>query len=340
MSKRQYNNRDIITFQIKKKNKDDIEHKNIQSTLKGLYDKIQLEENQELRLLENILYYESDGRNPQERPYKKSRRSYQMIKVAVVIAILFLIGSGTVIASQYIFKAETVHRGYKSLKEYEEELDSTTIMYTTYEERVVKYYSNNMLSYPSDQVKWDEIENEPIEHKKILPTHIETHTYDSSKLAGEAAFMELNMLNLIPDYLYDNYYLTSPGIEYEYLKSTDNAEFRSLVAVFHKEKNATKFGKGTIRVEYLDVKIFGFTSYISEERTMDSFTTTLYTNKGGVECEIVEENGQANVVLVFDSEDKGKGTLFLSFYENSMEDIKKVLDEIPYLGRDMVINED
>lgn len=338
MSKRQYNNRDIITFQIKKKNNDDKENKKIHSTLKGLYDKIQLEESQELRLLEKILHYESDGRDPQERLYKKSRRSYQMIKVAVVIAILFLIGSGSVIASQYIFKAETIHMGYKSIEEYEEQLKSTTIIYTNYEERVVKYYSNDMLSYPSDQVIWDEIENEPREHKKILPTHTETHTYDSSKLAGEAAFMELNMFNLIPDYLYDNYYLTSPGVEYEYLKTTDNAEFRSVVAVFHKEKNTTKFGKGTVRVEYLDVKIQGIASYISEERTMDSFTTTLYTNKSGVECEIVEENGLANVVLVFDSEDKGEGTLLLSFYENSMEDIKKVLDELPYLGSDKVIN--
>lgn len=277
---------------------------------------------------------------------------YRFSKAAVIILALVLIGTGTVLATGLYVRSYTHERKVITKDEYYKETGIDIDDLSLYGEDIIKKSfgaGNKMISPLRDpQGNVYEITDDGKiimdDGTIIIPLYVpDPDRYEKAKKAGDDAFAEFGLPNLLPTYLYDNYILGESG--FTCFESTqDDATHKWLMGEFIMDGyNTEDFLSERIWMSFSSSEISlknQQSILVSNNWTEDDFIYSTYTTKGGVLCTISELNiesitdtaGHINVDIVFDSDTIGTGHLLIEFigFKDKMDKVKEILDTLPF----------
>lgn len=177
-------------------------------------------------------------------------------------------------------------------------------------------------SYPVDVLTIDDM---VIEEYESVRTHV---PYKN----GDEAFSVLNLPNLVPTYLLDNFKLSLYDNYTYYEEEFPNGMINKQIYT----KFISKSGPGRIVYFYYSPSDTSQkNTIVTTVATDDSITTSTYITKNGLTCNIIEKNdddifsSSATALIIFDSKSLGNGSLFFDFHDVEMNEIKDILDSIP-----------
>lgn len=167
----------------------------------------------------------------------------------------------------------------------------------------------------------------PEENDDSISKHESTRQYFRE---GEDAFAILELPNLIPIYVIDNYYVNNDQFTYKETKNEDGSISKEIYATFYDNNAQAKRVDISFSPTLTSTKESGITMI-----TEANITTYDYVTKSGLQFSIAEVDGEQDyqdsiiAFLYFDSETLGHGTYTLNFDEIEIEEIKMILDSIP-----------
>jgi hypothetical protein len=149
---------------------------------------------------------------------------------------------------------------------------------------------------------------------------------------GDEVFGLLGLPNLIPTYLYNNYLVEEGGYKFIEGKTNDGSEYKKIAGGF--------FSVNTSKYVYIDFSpsngTMKDTDLILADNNLskEDIKSSSYTTKGGLTCNLTEDekNDMITAIILFDSEALGNAYYLLSFTHIDKEEVKTILDSIPYLN--------
>ena len=234
----------------------------------------------------------------------------RFVRTAAIILIFTFLGTTTVLAANYLI------RSYRADLEIIPEVELGPPQENTVKQRFGPGHKNE------SRITRDAEGN-------ILEAQIPEDPNHEDIKYGDEVFAKLGLPNLIPTYLYDNYLLGEGGYLYtEYsledgtISSQISAHFfsvdtgKQIYLYFHPSEASTEDNTMT---------------YMTNEFTEDDYSTSTYVSKGGLICNLVEneEHDLIDATIIYDSELLGNATFFLDFVSIPMDEVETILDSIP-----------
>jgi hypothetical protein len=151
----------------------------------------------------------------------------------------------------------------------------------------------------------------------------------------EDAFAILELPNLFPTYVMNNYYLNNDRCTYMETKYDDGSVSKEIYASFYSNDAQAKRVDITFLPTLTSQKDSGVTML-----TDANVTTSAYVTKSGLHCSIAEIDGEEDfedgiiAFLNFDSETLGYGCYSIYFDDIEIKEIKKILDSIPIVEKE------
>lgn len=299
-----------------------------ETKLKETFLNIKTDEDMDNKIMHQLLHYDTTATN--KLIQEKMR---YIIKLATIISFI-LIGSTTVfIAAQHINPYSSMH--FMTAKELEErrQMDG---------DNSLSLIPENSFSKKFGKSKKEKIIDEITDEEGTIINYLyrEIDVPGDPYEAGTKAFAMINLPNLTPTLLLENYTLNSEGYSYA-MRDFSGHMYESVEALFsilgdpvHKYSEY----RPTIRSVYMTYYLYSEerrpnsskSIFEVKEQEKDSIKVTEYTTKGGFFCNIIEFSPDYTVVTIdIENKEVGYGSYTFSFNHFTTEEIQEVLDSIP-----------
>ena len=282
--------------------------------------KIEPHTSMDQRIINRLLNYDTSMDNFQHKKYilsqllinRINKLSHSLPKFVAIAFILAIIGSTTVLAAGYLTQSySSESRAISS-----PEIKMPKVL-------AKKHFGGHTIT-----------STKTMENGKLITIGPEDYN-DVDVKSGDKAFAELDLPNLFPTYLYDNYILDNNGIIYVEEEKSDGSKFTCIVATFLSFDT-----KKLIYIEYVPSKASkkeSSNTSATNDFTKEDFTTSQYIANNGLICNLKEAvmDDTISARIYFNSNSIGKANYLISFSHVKMDEVKEVLDSIP-----ISVNED
>ncbi len=300
--------------------------------LKNIISKIDTDPSMDQRILNQLLDCEEEPIIANTMAHKWTSFTnllsrplqFKTAKFATVMVILILCGSATVFGSSYLLKTYPVT--FKIQKAEETEVDPNTIRnffnFDNAVETMTFGESTLELKETGEVLEIYDDNGDIIEYR-----HLADYVTSSDPVkSGDDAFDKINLPNLTPTYLLENYKLGTGG--YKYGKWSFSNDPTSKISFI--------YGKDNIEIycEYIQSQLPVDNSIsIIESFTKEStkYSSDTFVTESGIICNLLYENDNAKMVQInIESETYGYGIYHFSFTSNlDINEIESILNSIP-----------
>lgn len=327
--------------------------------LKRILIQPKMDKSMDNRISDKLLSYNPDGnlklntgRLTNKLKYKKGIQFIS--KAAAVILVLIIVGGATAWAAGLLVKTKPVNIKTVTKEEidniYEEmgiDRDESHKKYI--QNRTKKVFGNgNQILLPvfDSDGNLVECDKDGILHfkdgstVKSMARALDPERHEKDRKNSDEAFTELGIPNIIPDYIYENYFVGMEGFIYtEYTQEGHTA--KDIMVCFYPDYTAPVFADDLNKDDYMNPysKVIWFTisstgeteistDILSEREDEDKSTISTYTTKNGITCTI-QEYEHILAYIHFSSETLGNGSIMIEFHDTTMEKVKEILDMLP-----------
>jgi hypothetical protein len=308
-----------------------------------------IDEAMDNRIEDNLLLYNpsvssnlAKGKITKLNKMLYSRAFHFAYKAAAVVVVLAVVGGATAWAAKKLVKTYPTEIRTVTEEELINEYEELGIDYDEYQKKVAErsvrknFGTGNSMVSPITDTEGNILE--PDENGFIHFSDGSTFKpaaardpkgHEKDRISAEEAFAELGIPNLIPDYVYDNYFVSEGGFRYVET-AYDDWTAKTLTVSFFPDYKSPEYAEGDlfrkrIYFTFSPFKELPETPGVSMIGKKNPGEISSYTTINGIECTILTDTN-IMAFIYYSSDTIGDGHMAVEFVGHTMDEATRILD--------------
>lgn len=263
-------------------------------------------------------------------------------KAAAVVAVLAAVGGATAWAAKKLVKTYPTEIRTVTEDELADEYEEQGIDYDEYQKSVTErsirknFGSGNSMVSPITDTEGNILEADENGYITFSDGSIfkpaaarDPKGHEKDRISAEEAFAELGIPNLIPDYVYDNYFVKEGG--FRYVETAYDGWISKILTVsFFPDYKSPEYAEGdlvrkTINFTFSPFKELPETPGVTMIGNKNPGEISSYTTINGIECTILK-NINIMAFIYYSSDTIGDGHMAVEFIGHTMDEATRILD--------------